>query len=172
VDTVKHWTGTDADAFIHAIASDFVAQIETKLESENISRRQFARLLHVSPGRVSQTLNDPSGFNLRTIVNYVRALGMKAAIVAYSDDDPNNDRGPINAEVFNICWRQSGRPQDLAGFSMAQVAAGGTVTQPLRVTTLYTESTETKGVERAPLQLVIAENQRGYENYRTDGQLK
>ncbi len=124
MDKLKHWTGTDTDAFIHAIASDFIAQIETKLEDEGLTRRSFARLLHVSPGRVSQILNDPSSFNLRTIVNYARVLGMKASIVAYDDGDPNNDKGPISAEVFTTCWENSGRPQDLAMFSTGMPATG------------------------------------------------
>src|ERR1700693_2418280 len=164
MDKLKHWTGNDTDAFVHAIASDFVGQIETKLETERMSRRGFASLLHVSPGRVSQTLNDPSGFNLRTIVNYARVLGMKVSIVAYEDDDPTNDRGPISAAVFATCWRQSGRPQDLANFSAVPMTAGNAIPQRFyRLNSLLVgKATETKEITRAPIQVVIAETQKRY----------
>ena len=116
---MSHWTSRDTKAFVHAISVDYIAQIETKLQADGITRRKFAKLLNVTPARVSQTLNDPSNFNLYTVVNYARVLGMKVAIVAYEDADPNNDKGPISADVFTNCWKQCGRPEDLAGFVSA-----------------------------------------------------
>src|ERR1019366_8163297 len=117
METVKHWTYGDSDAFVYAIASDFVAQIETKLEQEGMSRKAYGKLLDVTPGRVSQLLNDPSSFNLRSVVNCARALGMKVSIVAYEDGDSTNISGPINSQVFASCWENFGRPRDLLQFA-------------------------------------------------------
>ena len=41
------------------------------------------------------------------------ALEMKVAVVAYHDDDALNSRGPINAEIFRLCWQKAGKPADL-----------------------------------------------------------
>jgi hypothetical protein len=37
---------------------------------------------------------------------------MKVAVVAYDDGDPSNEKGPINSEIFSVCWSQCGRPRD------------------------------------------------------------
>lgn len=109
----RHWTARGVDDFAYRIVSDFVAQIETKLEVSRTGRSEFAKAIGVTPGRVSQLLNNPTLFNLKSMVSYARGVGMKVAIVAYEDDDPTNDRGPINAQVFTQCWQNAGSPRDL-----------------------------------------------------------
>lgn len=113
VATKQHWTERSIDDFVHKIATDFVAQIETKMDADKMSRQELAGALRVSAGRVSQVLNNPGNLTMRKIVEYSRILGMKVAIVAYEDGDPHNQNGPINSEIFYECWKNSGQPNDL-----------------------------------------------------------
>lgn len=46
------------------------------------------------------------------MIEYGKVLGMKVSVVAYEDNDPKNTKGPINSEVFRICWEQLGKPRD------------------------------------------------------------
>jgi transcriptional regulator with XRE-family HTH domain len=109
----QHWTADNADAFVCRISSDFFAQIETKLEEDGIANNELAQRLGISPGRVSQILNNPGNPTIRNMVRCARAVGMKVAILAYDDADPDNNNGPVSAEVFNLCWQRAGKPEDL-----------------------------------------------------------
>jgi transcriptional regulator with XRE-family HTH domain len=111
-----HWTGRSNKDFIFRIAADFIAQLEDKMESLPISQDELAQRLGVTKGRVSQILNNPGNITLGKIVEYARTLEMKVSIVAYEDNDPNNERGPINSAVFSICWEKSGKPRDFWAF--------------------------------------------------------
>jgi len=108
----KHWTERRIKDYLFSIVADFITQLETKMESLTISQGEFAKKLRVSKGRISQLLNHPTNFKLETIIKYARALGMKVSIVAYDDNDPQNTKGPINSEIFRICWEQWGKPRD------------------------------------------------------------
>lgn len=111
--TTNHWTTQSLGDFAYWVASDFTAQIESRLEEKEIGKNDFAGLLDVSVSRVSQVLNDPGNITLGNVVKYARALGMKVALVAYDDADPENEKGPITAEVFTKCWERLGSPNDL-----------------------------------------------------------
>jgi len=111
-----HWTERSNKDFLFRIAADFITQLEDKMESIPISQDEFAKRLDVTKGRVSQVLNNPGNITLGKIIKYSRALGLKVSIVAYEDDDPKNERGPINSEVFNICWGKLGKPTDFWAF--------------------------------------------------------
>jgi hypothetical protein len=119
----QHWTARSVDDFAYRIASDFVAQIENKLEGSGTGRTKFAKAIGVTPGRVSQVLNNPTLFNLKSMVSYADGAGMKVAVIAYEDDDPKNNRGPINAQVFTNCWERAGCPRDLFELSGAPAHA-------------------------------------------------
>lgn len=108
----KHWTATSTQDFLYRIASDFVEQLESRLESKNFSQDYLAQKLKLSKGRISQILNNPGNFTLNMIIRSARALGLKVAIVAYDDDDSDNERGPIDSEIFRMCWENSGKPSD------------------------------------------------------------
>jgi hypothetical protein len=108
----KHWTSSTIDNFVFQIAADFTLQLEKKLEVGPISNKELAERLKVTAGRVSQVLNNPGNFKLRSMTEYARALGMKVTVVAYDDNDPDNKKGPINSEVFYECWKRVGRPRD------------------------------------------------------------
>ncbi len=111
-----HWTGRSIRDFVFRIAADFVVQLENKMESIPITQEELAKKLGKTPGRVSQIFNDPGNFTLERLVEYSKALDMKVAIVAYEDDDPKNEKGPINSEIFKICWEKSGKPRDFWAF--------------------------------------------------------
>ncbi len=109
----KHWTQRSIKDYIFRIASDFISQLEDKIESEKMSQDDFANRLQKTKGRVSQILNKPGNMKLEKMVEYAQALGLKVSIVAYEDKgDPNNDKGPINSDIFRTCWEKTGAPRD------------------------------------------------------------
>jgi transcriptional regulator with XRE-family HTH domain len=110
--TGTHWTERSIEDFVHRVSADFVVQLEKRIEDDEIKQKELAERLGVTRGAVSQTLNNPGNLELKTMVQYARALGMKLAIVAYDDDDPDNEKGPIISEIFSNCWENAGKPQD------------------------------------------------------------
>jgi transcriptional regulator with XRE-family HTH domain len=121
MEELAHWTQRSVADFVYNISSNFVAQLETRMEEKEISRSELAALLNKSNGRVSQVFNNPGNLSLRVIVEFARTLGMKVSIVAYDDGDAANDNGPINPEVFVKSWERAKRPRDL--FDAAEVDA-------------------------------------------------
>jgi hypothetical protein len=105
----RHWTADSPRNFTHRIASDFLAQVEIKLEKEDINRNELANRLHRTPGRVSQLFSADS-MSLGTAVRLARAVDMKVALVAYEDANPQSGGGPVNSEIFHECWKQLGSP--------------------------------------------------------------
>jgi hypothetical protein len=110
VKSSEHWTANSIENFTYRIAADFLAQVETKVESGEISRTELAQRLDRTPGRVSQLFNNPGNLTVTSAVRLVRAAGMKVALVAYEDNDPQNDNGPINSAIFHQCWKDMGSP--------------------------------------------------------------
>lgn len=108
----RHWTERRIKDYLFSIVADFITQLEAKMDLMSISQDEYAKKLTLSKGRVSQLLNHPTNFKLETIIKYARALGMKISLVAYDDNDPQNTKGPINSEIFRMCWEQSGKPRD------------------------------------------------------------
>ena len=125
MEKLSHWTNASTKDFVYSIASDFVLQLEKKIEEGDVSQAEIANRIGVSEGRVSQILNNPGNLTLRNTVAYARALGMKVALVAYDDADPSNGKGPINSAIFEGCWRRAGMPRDF--FELA--ACGGVIYQ-------------------------------------------
>jgi transcriptional regulator with XRE-family HTH domain len=116
---LAHWTQRSTADFVYNISSNFVAQLETRMEDMPMSKTELAERIGKTNGRVSQVFNDPGNLSLRVIVEYARALGMKVGIIAYDDGDPGNNNGPINPDVFVASWEKVGRPSDL--FEVAEV---------------------------------------------------
>lgn len=108
----RHWTSRSTEDFVYRISSDFVLQVEKKMDEERMSQKDLAEKLRVSDGRVSQVLRNPGNLTLKKIVEYSRVLGMKVSIVAYDDGDSHNKNGPINSEIFHLCWKRAGAPRD------------------------------------------------------------
>lgn len=107
-----HWTARSVKDYLFRIAADFIAQLENKMDSLPISQDELAKRLGVTKGRVSQLINHPGNISLAKMIEYAKALGMKISIVAYEDNDPENKKGPIDSEIFKICWEQLGKPRD------------------------------------------------------------
>ncbi len=112
----EHWTQRSIKDYIFKIGADFIAQLEEKMEMEGISQDVLANTLKVTKSRVSQVLNKPGNITLQNVIQYAEAIGMKVSIVAYDDDDPKNTKGPINSDVFKICWEKFGKPTDFWAF--------------------------------------------------------
>jgi hypothetical protein len=97
---MKHWTEEDG-SFANFVAEDLTNSIKSNADTSYHkwvnTEWLFNRLAEVS---------------LKLIVDLVRAANLKLAIFAYDDDDPNNERGPIFAEIFLKCWEHLGKPRD------------------------------------------------------------
>lgn len=107
-----HWTERSIEDYRFRIVADFISQIEEKMNSETTSQDELATILGVTKGRVSQMLNNPGNITFNNIVKLSRALKMKVSLVAYEDDDPRNTKGPINSDIFKICWERQGKPNN------------------------------------------------------------
>ena len=108
----KHWTEKSVKDYLFRIVFDFLAQLEDKMDSIPISQDELAGKLGITKGRVSQVLKRPGNITLATIIKFSRILGMKVSIVAYEDNDPENKKGPIDSEIFRVCWEKAGKPHD------------------------------------------------------------
>jgi hypothetical protein len=111
-----HWTAESTDAFVNRLSFDFITQLAKRMESLLLNQAGLAKRLRLTTGRVSQILNNPGNLTLSKMVEYARAVGMKITVVAYDDGDPHNERGPVNSEIFNICWENRGKPLDFTAF--------------------------------------------------------
>lgn len=122
--TTKHWTEQSPENFLYSIASDFVEQLRAKMKTLGMSQSKLARAAKVSKGYVSQVFNDPGNLTLITIVKFAKAVGMKVSVVGYEETTAEGaSRGPINAEVFRMCWERQGSPTDMWSFKQQNVAA-------------------------------------------------
>lgn len=138
---MPHWTERGSRDFIFSIASDFVDQIENKMEVEGISRTQLAKLLGLSKGRISQIINNPGNLTLDLVVRCARVLGLKVGLFAYDDNDPKNEHGTINGKVFNFCWESCGRPR--TAWDMQKIASATSSTeQPIVITVVPNYGTQ------------------------------
>ena len=107
-----HWTERSIKDYRYKIIDDYISQLEKKMEDKEISIKDFSKMFKTSKSRISQLLNDPGNITFDNVVKLARALEMKVSLVAYEDNDPENKRGPINSEIFKICWEKAGKPQD------------------------------------------------------------
>ena len=127
MENVAHWTQRDIAHFVYNISSNFMAQLEAKMEKDEITRTGLANRLKKTNGRISQVFNNPGNLSLRVIAELARTLGMKVSIVAYDDKDPGNQKGPIDPDVFVKCWEMANRPTNL--FEVQQTNAWATLTE-------------------------------------------
>lgn len=109
-----HWTERNTEDFLYSIASDFIEALKEKMKVLGWNQTKLASLAKVDKSYVSRTFKDPGNLTLETIVKFSRTVGMKVSILAYEDKaDPTNTRGPVDPEVFRLCWENEGAPADL-----------------------------------------------------------
>lgn len=112
---MPHWTNENTNSFISKITFDFIAQITKRIEEGKLKQSELAQKLGISDGAVSQVLNlSRTNLNLKTMVRYARALGMKVSVVAYDDEDPQNNYGPVGSELFSDAWQKLGKPRNVS----------------------------------------------------------
>lgn len=152
-----HWTEQSIEDYRFRIVSDFISQIEEKMESREITQDELAKILNKTKGRISQILNNPGNITFDNIVKLARALKIKVSLVAYEDDDPTNKKGPINSEIFTICWEKYGKPQDFWAFEDRKQKTATTIDKtipegcvlfiPENVSTRINKTANTKNVK-------------------------
>jgi transcriptional regulator with XRE-family HTH domain len=118
-----HWTEKSTADFLFRLGADFILQVEAKLQAGPLEQKELAHKLGVTEGAVSQTLNNPGNLKLQTMINYARALGMKVSVMLYDDGDRINERGPIHADIFRVCWERCGKPSDFMSLSAQMIVA-------------------------------------------------
>lgn len=128
-----HWTAKSTNDLVNRLSFDFITQLAKRMESLPLNQSKLARKLRLSTGRVSQILNNPGNLTLNKMTEYARALGLKVTVVAYDDDDPANELGPITSEIFHLCWQKNGKPRDFEAFQQ-QVPTAATAEGVVRQT--------------------------------------
>lgn len=93
---MPHWTENSVDDFAFRLTADFGREIQDAAEARNIVQDEL----------------DHESMTLAAMIRHARALGLKVTIVVYDDGDPANHNGPINPEIFSICWANAGKPKD------------------------------------------------------------
>jgi transcriptional regulator with XRE-family HTH domain len=120
---VTHWTERSSKDFLYSIASDFIEQLQERMEAIPMRQSELARAAKVSKGYVSRVFKNPGNLSLDTIVKFARIVGMKVSIIGYVDsNDPANSRGPISADVFRMVWQNAGEPADMWAIRERRVA--------------------------------------------------
>ncbi len=71
-----------ADLCVELTAVRITELIAKHLEERNISRAEFARLMDVTPGRVTQILDPDSNLQVRTIARALAVLGLVMSVEA------------------------------------------------------------------------------------------
>lgn len=118
-----HWTERSTEDFLYSIASDFVEALKEKMLTLGMSQSKLAREAKVHKSFVSRIFKDPGNLTLDTIVKFARTVGMKVSILAYEDKaDPSNTNGPLDSEIFRLCWEHAERPTDLWAIKEKNVA--------------------------------------------------
>ena len=115
---LPHYTSESYEAFTERITLEFIGQIAQRLERCKMPQAELAKKLNVSESEVSQVLNlNRTNLTLKTMVRYAAAVGMKPTVVAYDDDDPQNENGPVGSQVFRLAWEAVGKPRNLQSVS-------------------------------------------------------
>lgn len=115
---MPHYTSESYEAFTERITLEFIGQIAQRLEQCKMPQAELAKKLNVSESEVSQVLNlNRTNLTLKTMVRYASAVGMKPTVVAYDDDDPQNENGPVGSRIFSLAWEAIGKPRNLQSVS-------------------------------------------------------
>jgi transcriptional regulator with XRE-family HTH domain len=155
---MSHWTQSSVGDFVYSISLDFFTQLEGRIAEAKLPKKKLAERLSVTPSAVSQMLNSPSEKpELETLVKYALSVGSKVAVVLYSDDDPDNERGPVYSGIFEKSWEALNKPRDLGAIrnpfqQIANITNASAVYQPrLSVGTSYLQGSrvESQGIMKS-----------------------
>lgn len=118
----SHWTAGNPLRLVRSISSDFIAQLETRMEHfDGFNHAELAKRLDVTLGRVSQMMNSPGNFTLKNGVVYANGCDMNLAMVAYPKEAVKTS-APISGDVFRACWEVAGCPTNM--FEVAENTVG------------------------------------------------
>lgn len=130
----RHWTDRSVEDFAYSVASDFIDLLREEMDRLGWSKSRLAKAAKVSKGRITQIFQNPSNLEMITMAKVAKALRMKLTVFPYRDlDDPNNERGPINSEVFRLCWEKAKRPADMWAFEAQHPATPSVVLDAARL---------------------------------------
>ncbi len=90
-----------ADRYWKAASSAIAAKVRRQLKLTDTSRVKLAEMLGVTPANITRYLNGTTNFELRTLVELERALGLE---IINKDIIPQKNPAPV---VLNIEYRVS-----------------------------------------------------------------
>jgi len=106
-----HWTNYPG-SFQRCIVEDFVESIEVEMDRQGMTITDLARKLGWTNKYTKNIFNNSPNLKVDVMVKIARTLGMKLALFAYNDGDPDNNDGPILYEIFEKCWKKCGSPKN------------------------------------------------------------
>jgi transcriptional regulator with XRE-family HTH domain len=86
----------------------FLDEIEDRLEELGMQRKDLARKVDVTEGRISQIFRNPGNLTLKLVAKIAHAVDLKISLVPYEASQL------LHPQVFTHCWRTCGRPQGVA----------------------------------------------------------
>lgn len=116
----EHWTRRSIEDLRYSVATDFLLQIEKRMERDGVRRVDLADRLGVERSYVTQIFNSPPNLSLDTAIRLAHAVGLEVSLVAY-DDGQAKEHGPIHSEIFRLCWEDKKRPRDFFGWARRRI---------------------------------------------------
>ena len=107
----SHWTAESTEAYKYAICANFVSAVQKVIDTKNVTMTKIARELGVPKGDAQHLFDRPGNLTLEQMIIISRFLELDLSIVSYNNY-PNNERGPVNGQLFFKAWDEKGRAQD------------------------------------------------------------
>jgi len=90
------------------VANNFLIQIENRLSELGWSQSMLREKMEMPVGSISHIFRNPECLTFDIMIRLARTVGLKLCVVAYDDSDP--EKGPVNPEIFRMCWEKLNRP--------------------------------------------------------------
>jgi transcriptional regulator with XRE-family HTH domain len=100
-DTGPHWSVRSQDDQQFWVINDFIESVDDILHERSWTRKELARRLGKTQGRVPQMLRNPRNLTVKGMVAVARALDLKVGVVLYDSEYPVSGRNWIKP----ACWR-------------------------------------------------------------------
>lgn len=115
--TDKHWTSKSSDNLRFSVLCNFADQIHDRIQENEISYDDLAKLLGVHRNIVVNSLSKlflpPFDFLLKCAF----VLDLKLTIMTYPKED--NSQSTVHSSIFQECWDKAGKPR--TGFDLEKV---------------------------------------------------